>query len=45
MKGLTITIGQLGLVKLLIANRKTGRRHVNKRISRQFINKISIIIC
>ena len=33
MNSLKIMIGQLGLVRL--TNRKTGRRHVNKRISRR----------
>ena len=42
MNGLTIMIGQLGLVWL--TNNK-GKKHVNKQISRQFINKISIIVC
>ena len=43
MNGITIIIGQLGIVHL--ANRKTGRNHVNNQISRLFINKISIIVC
>ena len=42
MNGLTITIGQLGFVQF--TNRKSEKKDVNKRISRQFINKISIIV-
>ena len=41
MNCLTIRIGQLGLVQL--TNRKMGRKHVNKQISRQFVTKLSII--
>ena len=36
-------IGQLELVKL--TNRKTGKKNVNKQISRLFVNKISMIFC
>ena len=38
MFGLTIMIEQLELVKL--TDRKTGRKHENKRIIRQFVNKV-----
>ena len=43
MNGLAIIIGQLGLVQM--TNRKTGRKDVNKRFSRPFVDKISIMIC
>ena len=43
MNGLTIMVGQLGLVQL--NNRKPERKDVNKQISKQFVNKISIIVC
>ena len=42
MHDLTIMIGQLGLVYL--TNRKTRRKDVNKRISRQFVNKMPTIV-
>ena len=43
MNGLVIVIGQLGLAQL--TNRKRGRKDVNKRISRAFVNRISMIVC
>ena len=43
MNGLKIIIGQLGLV--LLTNRETGGKDVNKQISRPFINKIKLIVC
>ena len=41
--GLTIIIGQLWLVQLTI--RQTEREDVNKRDSRPFVDKISIMVC
>ena len=43
MKCLTIMSGQSELFQL--TNRKTGRKHVNKLISRPFVNKISRMVC
>ena len=42
MNGLIIMIGILGLAKL--NNRREGRKNVNKRISRLFVNKISNMV-
>ena len=43
MNGLTIMVGQLGLVQL--NNRKQEIKDVNKQISRQFYNKILKRVC
>ena len=43
MNVLTIMIDKLGLVRW--TNRKTGRKLVKQQIRRQFVNKISIIVC
>ena len=42
MNGLIIIIGKIGLV--LLINRKTVGRDVNKRISRPFVLKIALMV-